>query len=594
MNIPLTSPTAPADHDARSEIRDGMRIDWNVPVRMTDGVTLRADIFRPVSEGKFPVILSYGTYAKGLAYQEGYPAQWKKMVEEHPEILQDSTNKYQNWEVTDPERWVPHNYAVVRVDSRGAGWSEGLLDPFQPRETDDAVECIEWAGTQPWSTGKVGMLGVSYYAAMQWRAAARAPNHLAAIIPWEGFNDFYRDLSRHGGVLSEFMKRWADIQSETVQYGVGTRAKKNPNTGISVAGPVTLSATQLAGNRKDVWTETARRPFDDEWYRARSVDLSKVTVPLLSCANWGGQGIHPRGNFNGYAEAGSQQKWLEVHGDSHWSLFSSAYGLAVQKRFFDHFLHDFDNGWDKTPPVTINVRHPGEKFLLRHENEWPLARTKWTKFYLDPDRQILSPTPTSFARWFEYYAFGDGVTFKMAPMEYDTEITGPMMAKLFISSSTSDTDLFLIVRLFDPEGKECTFMGSTDPNTPIANGWLRASHRALDPAKSRVYRPYHPHDRAQPLVPGEIYECDVEIVPSCIVVPKGWRLALTVRGKDYEFAGELSDFAKAFVYATRGTGGMTHNDAADRPKHVFGGRVKIHAGDGRQPYLLLPVIPRDA
>jgi predicted acyl esterase len=166
-----------------------------------------------------------------------------------------------------------------------------------------------------------------------------------------------------------------------------------------------------------------------------------------------------------------------------------------------------------------------------------------------------------------------------------------MAARLFISSTTKDADLFLIVRVFDPDGKELTFMGSTDPNTPIANGWLRASHRRLDPQKSKPWRPYHPHDRAEPLTPGEVYECDVEIVTSCIVVPKGWRIALTVRGKDYEYEGELSEFGKTFHYGTRGTGGMTHNDPDDRPADVFGGRVTLHAGGAREAYLLLPVIP---
>ena len=186
---------------------------------------------------------------------------------------------------------------------------------------------------------------------------------------------------------------------------------------------------------------------------------------------------------------------------------------------------------------------------------------------------------------------GDGVTFWMPPMEEETEITGPMAAKLFVSSSTEDADLFLIVRVFDPEGKELTFMGSTDPHTPIANGWLRVSHRALDPEKSTFYRPYHPHDKAEKLTPGQVYECDVEIVTSCIVVPVGWRVALTVRGKDYEYTGEPNEFAKQFHYSTRGTGGMTHNDPDDRPPAVFDNKVTLHAGSGRDPYLLLPIIP---
>jgi predicted acyl esterase len=241
--------------------------------------------------------------------------------------------------------------------------------------------------------------------------------------------------------------------------------------------------------------------------------------------------------------------------------------------------------------VQLNVRHPGEKFVLRHENEWPLARTQWTKFFLDANGSKLSTTPVAQATTVEYDATGSGVTFTTAPLAVDTEITGPMAAKLFVSSSTRDADLFVIVRVFDPAGRELTFMGSTDPNTPIANGWLRASHRRLDAAKSLPYRPYHPHDRAEPLTPGEVYECEIEIVTSCIVVPAGWRVALTVRGKDYEYEGELSEFGKKFHYGTRGTGGMTHADADNRPADTFNGKVTLHAGGGRDAYLLLPVIP---
>lgn len=575
----------------RSEIRDGMRITWHQPIAMDDGIVLRADVYRPIEDGRYPVILSYGVYAKGLAYQDGYPMQWEKMVADHPEILEGSTNKYQNWETTDPERWVPHGYAVVRVDSRGAGWSPGFMDPSGPREIDDLYRCIEWAGREPWSNGKVGMLGISYYASNQWRVAGKHPPHLAAIIPWEGQNDRYRDSGYHGGILSQFQERWAKVQVINVQYGRGERAKTNPNTGESVAGPITLSDEELAKNRVNVFEELKKHPLDDEWHRERSADLSLVTTPLLTCANWGGQGIHPRGNFNGFTETPAGQKWLEVHGDSHWSLFSSAYGLDLQKRFFDHFLKGIDNGWSQQPPVQLNIRHPGEKFVLRHENEWPLARTRWTKLYLDPAGMRLSPEPVAPAGKVEYEALGNGVTFWMPPLERETEITGPLAAKLFISSATTDADLFLIVRVFDPDGRELTFMGSTDPNTPIANGWLRASHRRLDRQTSQPYRPYHPHDRVEPLTPGEVYECDVEILPTCIVMPAGWRVALTVRGKDYEYEGELGEFGKTFHYGTRGTGGMTHADPDSRPADVFGGRVTLHAGGGRESYLLVPIIP---
>lgn len=579
------------DVKARTEVRDGMRITWHQPILMDDGTVLRADVFRPIEDGKYPVILTYGIYAKGVAYQDGYPLQWAKMVTDYPEILEGSTNKYQNWEVTDPERWVPDGYVCVRVDSRGAGWSPGFMQPNSPTEIEDLYRCIEWAGTEPWSNGKVGMLGISYYARNQWRVAGLQPPHLAAIIPWEGANDPYRDSGYHGGILSQFQELWSKVQVVNVQYGRGDGARTNPNTGESVAGPVTLSDEELAANRVNAYEELKGHPLDDDWHRARAADLSLVTVPVLTCANWGGQGIHPRGNFNGFIEAASEQKWLEVHGDSHWSLFSSGYGLDLQKRFFDHFLKGIANGWEATPPVMLNVRHPGEKFVLRYENEWPLARTEWTKLYLDPQNRQLSLEAPAVKSSVTYEALGDGVTFRFPPFDSDTELTGPMAAKLFVSSDTEDADLFLIVRVFDPDGHEVTFMGSTDPNTPIANGWLRVSHRKLDPDRSLPYRPYHPHDRVEALTPGVVYECDVEILASCLVIPAGWELALTVRGKDYEYDGEVGEFAKTFHYATRGTGGMTHNDRDDRPLDTFGGMVTLHAGDGREPYLLVPVIP---
>lgn len=295
-----------------SDERDGMRIDWQVPVRLSDGAVLKADVYRPPAGGRYPVILSHGVYAKGLPFNGPiYRMQWDKLVAKDPSVLEGSTNKYQAWEVTDPERWVPHGYAVVRVDSRGAGWSPGLLAPRSPQEFSDICETVEWAGTQEWSSGKVGILGISYYAVMGWAAASRRSRHLAALIAWEGFNDQYRDAFYHGGVLSEFTRRWQPTQINPIQYGQGERAPVNPNTGRSVAGPVTLPEEELDAKRVDYFSEIKAHPLYDDWHRARAIDLSRIEVPLLSAANWGGQGIHPRGNFNGFVYAGSQEKWLE-------------------------------------------------------------------------------------------------------------------------------------------------------------------------------------------------------------------------------------------------------------------------------------------
>ena len=376
---------------AKSEIRDNMQIDWDAPITMDDGVVLRADVYRPVGNGKFPVILSYGPYAKGLSFQEGYKSQWSRVTKSAPNVLQGSSNKYQNWELVDPEKWVPDGYACVRVDSRGAGRSPGDLDVWSAREAKDIYECVEWAGTQGWSNGKVGINGISYYAMNQWNAGALRPPHLAALCIWEGSSDYYRELARHGGILCDFLSSWYPRQVASVQHGVGSRGAKSVVTGELVAGPETLPSEELAKARADTPAEAKRRPLRDDYYAARTADFAQIEAPLLSAGNWGGVGLHTRGNFEGWLRAGSAQKWLEVHGDTHFTHFYSEYGEALQKRFFGHFLKGEDTGWSKQPRVALNIRHPGEKFVLRAENEWPLARTQWTKYFLQPDGQSLGP-----------------------------------------------------------------------------------------------------------------------------------------------------------------------------------------------------------
>jgi len=566
-----------------------MRIEWDAPIAMDDGLVLRADVFRPSDEGRHPVILSYGPYAKGLSFQEGYKSNWARLIRAAPEVLEGSSNKYQCWELVDPEKWVPDGYVCVRFDSRGAGRSPGVIDIWSAREARDLYHCIEWAAAQPWSSGKVGMNGISYFATNQWQVGALRPPHLAALCIWEGFSDYYRELARHGGILSGFTESWYERQILRMQHGVGERGARSVVTGEPVAGPETLAPEVLAKNTTDPAGEALRRRVVDDYYRSRMVDFGKIQAPLLSAANWGGQGLHPRGNYEGFLAAGSKEKWLEVHGDTHFTHFYSNYGMGLQKRFFGRFLKGADTGWDRQPRVSLNIRRPGERFTLRAENEWPLARTQWTKMYLHPDGQLKSVTVTDSSK-LSYDVTGEGLTFSTPPMREELEITGPVAAKLWLSSDTTDADVFLVMRVFDPAGKEVTFVGSNDPRTPVGLGWLRASHRKLDPERSRPYRPWHAHDDEQPLTPGAPVELDIEMWPTCIVVPPGYRLALTVRGKDYEYDGTDAGIANA-PYPMKGIGPFTHADPRDRPASIFGGRKTLHFAAGRMPYVLLPIIP---
>ncbi|MEP9378518.1 CocE/NonD family hydrolase [Aquabacter sp. CN5-332] len=577
-----------------SEVRDGMQIDWDLPITMDDGVVVRADVYRPTKPGKYPVIITYGPYAKWLAFQDGYKTAWDIMVEEHPDVPAGSTNKYQSWETVDPEKWVPDGYAVVRVDSRGSGRSPGYVDHFSPRETKDFHDCIEWAAVQPWSNGKVGANGISYYAINQWQVAALAPPHLKAMCVWEGAGDWYRDKNHQGGIVCTFQANWYDMQSVSVQHGLGTNGPKSNINGDWVCGPDTLSDAELRKNRSDFGQMIFDHPLDDQYHRDRSAHWDKIKIPFLSAGNWGGNSLHLRGNVEGFVRAASEQKWLEMHGSRHWTLFYADYGVELQKRFFGHFLKGEDTGWDKQPKVQLNIRHPGEKFVIRHENEWPLARTQWTKLYLNFARQSLDWTPPEGGvNEVSFPASGDGLMFRTKPFAHDTEITGPSAAKLFLSSSTDDADVFLVLQVFDPEGHEVVFKGALDPHTPIAQGWLRASHRKLDKALSTEYRPYHTHDEKQPLTPGEAAELDVEIWPTCIVIPKGYTLALSVRSKDYVYTGgsggRLSNMKNEFT----GCGPFLHNDPRDRTPNITGAELTLRGGKGEN-YILVPIIPEKA
>jgi predicted acyl esterase len=190
-----------------------------------------------------------------------------------------------------------------------------------------------------------------------------------------------------------------------------------------------------------------------------------------------------------------------------------------------------------------------------------------------------------------FEAMGEGVTFLTPPMEQETEITGPSAVKLFVSSTTKDADVFIVLRVFTGDLKEVVFQGAIDPHTPIAQGWLRASHRKLDKKLSTPYRPYHTHDRKQPLTKGKPVELDIEIWPTSIAVPVGHRIAVSIRGKDYEYGGASGGKLSNFKNELTGCGPFLHNKPEDRPPAVFSGVTTLHFASGKAPYLLLPVIP---
>ena len=354
-----------------------------------------------------------------------------------------------------------------------------------------------------------------------------------------------------------------------MQHGYGERGAAQRGDRRAGRGAGDAAGRLLAKNRIDPGAEALKRPLDGPYYRERSPKFEKITVPLLSAANWGGMGLHPRGNFEGYLAAASKQKWLEVHGNSHFAPFYRPDGEALQKRFFGHFLKGENTGWDKQPPVQLQVRHPGEKFVMRDEQEWPLARTQWTQFYLDPASRTLAAS-RSRARPSSTKPSATALASLCRRRRRRSRSPGRWRPS---SSSlrTRPMPTFPCACVFSIRRARRFY--SSAPTIPACrSAWVGCAPRSASsiPSVSLPYRPYHPHDESWPLKPGEPVELDIEIWPTSIVVPPGYRFVLNVRGKDFDHGLGDRGFANA-PYPMRGTGNLLHNDPQDRPPAIFGG-----------------------
>jgi uncharacterized protein len=521
-----------------------LQVDNDVMIPTRDGEAVCANVFRPTESGKFPVIMTMGPYPKDIPFEVWNPVAWKHVPE---------TGKYMHWETVNPEWWVPLGYAVIRCDSRGTGKSPGRARLLSVSEAEDFYDAVEWAGTQPWSNGKVGVMGISYFAMTAWRVAAQRPPHLAAIAPWEGAVDLYRDANRHGGIFSDgFIRAWASHRRERSKDAEAAEASTE------------ASAALLA-------PETYV-----DMYARNNPNLADIEVPLLSAGNWGGAGLHLRGNVEGYLGAGSKHKIMQIHVGDHVVPFYALEGRLLQLRFLEQFLRGVDSGITREPPIRLAIRDDGDRYHWRYENEWPIARTVWTEYHLDAERRTLTtdePAGQSNVTYSAERGANDAsVAFSTAPFADTTEVTGPIALRLWVSSSGDDADLFAVIRNVAPDDSEVTYPGPLPegPRIAAAYGWLRASHRKLDPARSTPCRPYHSHDEIQKLTPGQPVRVEIEIWPTSIVFPAGHRLVLEIGARD----DERTIFQ--------------HSDPRDR---VYGGTNTIHAGGRFDSRLLVPIIP---
>ncbi|MBS3181180.1 CocE/NonD family hydrolase [Leucobacter manosquensis] len=487
--------------------RHGLRIEKDLPVVLRDGVTIYVDAFLPEGGDPVPVLLAWGPYGKHWITDRTFPG-----ADVDPEWISPLTG----FEAPDPVFWCANGYGVLLADPRGLWHSEGVFPHNGPQERDDLYDTIEWIGAREWCTGSVGMLGVSYLAGSQYQAAVAGPPSLKAISPWECFSDWYREFATHGGI------------PET-----GFRPRVAQNVSYS------LTATE------DPQANIIARPLDDPYYAEKYGPLHEIAVPAYVVASWSDHGLHTRGTLNAFSAMGSAQKWLEVHGQKKWRHFYAPESRARQLAFFDTFLKGEDRGIRDWPRVHLEVRDdPREqRSTWRTAPAWPPSEHHRSLFlHAGNARLVESPAPESEV---QFDPRAETAQFSYV-FERDTELIGPMSLRLWLRVDDAneapanptldilDADVFVAVGKLNRAGDEVTFpVNALFDDGPVALGWLRASHRAIDAVRSTALVPWHPHTGEQPLEPGRPVCLEVEIWAQATRFAAGETLVLSVQGRDF-------------------------------------------------------------
>jgi predicted acyl esterase len=515
-----------------------LEIERNVAIPLRDGVRIYADVYRPVAQRDgLPLLLAWGPYGKhALSNRVFWP-----LSGVDPAWLSELTP----FEGPDPVFWGRHGYAVAVVDPRGAWLSEGDFHHHGQQEAEDCHDAIQWLAEQAWCNGRVGMTGVSYLAVVQYLAATQRPPALAAINPWEGFSDFYREFAYHGGI---------------------------PETGFL---PRAAQSTQYSLQRyEDTLANVQAHPLIDGFWLAKAIDLESIVTPAYVVASWSDQGLHLRGTLEAWRRMRSPDKWLEVHGQKKWAHYYRPESRERRLAFFDHYLKQQRTRWPSWPRVRIEVRERAGVAQERAEQEWPLARTQYQQLWLDSAAPALVAACPRSAASLAYDAIGGSARFDWR-FAQDTELSGYAKLRVWMEAQgADDLDVFVALQKLAADGSLVGFcFYAFHDNGPVALGWLRASHRALDAVRSTAAQPVHAHRHEDPLPRGEPVPLDIEIWPAATLFRAGESLRLVIQGADiYSESPPQLPFAR-------------HTQLRNAGRHI------IHAGGAYDSHLLVPVIP---
>jgi len=544
----------------------------DVPVTLRDGTVIYTDIFRPVDNEKHPAIMAWSPYGKEIG------GQWLDDVPFRSGVPMDAVSGLQKFEGPDPAYWVQHGYVIINPDSRGAYESQGNLNYWGHENSLDGRDTIEWAAAQPWSNGKIGMSGNSWLTVSQWFIAGEQPPHLAAIAPWEGFVDHFRETANRGGIPNPiFPEKIFD-----------TFASRN----------------LIEDQPRMVVTHTLM----DGYWQDKIAKLSNINIPAYVVASYTNP-VHTHGTFRGFQQIASKDKWLRVHNTNEWMDYYEPKHVEELRKFFDHYLNNEDNDWEKTPRVRISVLHPGHQDVVdRVEKNFPLPQTKYEKLYLNRNG-ALSDKNDKAEQQISYDVSQPGNNTFTIKFDKDTELTGYMKLHLNVAAEGSDDmELVALVEKLDKDGNRIP-----DPMTGQliqSQGFLRVSQRGLDMKQSTDYDPIIASTKEELLNPGEIVAVDIPIWPMGMKYHAGESLLLTIVPYMAPDGSMVPPFGTAKVSISKD--GYTYNPADKVEMKELGGYVKdefepseqvlppasrnkgrhiIYMGGKYKSYLQIPVIP---
>jgi len=512
-----------------------IRVDKNIYVKMRDGVSLACDIYRPDAEGKFPALLGMSPYSKEVQTLKVPPKSF-------------TTREFAVLEAGDTEFFVTRGYVHVIADIRGTGYSEGKYDMCSIKEQEDGYDLVEWIAQQPWCNGNVGMLGISYFAFIQYLVAAQQPPHLKAIFPHDGWGDMYRDVSHHGGILMHgWLPLWAQgdgimswnaipvSKSIYAEEELSRRVEKWKKNGVINKSPH-LYLPLIFPNLKPTMFDWIINEFDGPYYWERSAytKYDKIKVPAFLGSEMHDQPvvIHLPGALSAWAGINAPKK-LAIRPSPPARPFHEFHDEIL--RWYDYWLKGIDTGIMDEPPIKAWVRGAND---WKYSDEWPLAETKWTNYYLRTNNILqeiplaTEETPDSFNHKpvlpltrssFPLDPMPEYLLYTTEALNQDTEVIGPIALYLYASISSDDADFIVKLKDVSPDGTEFV----------LSRGWLKASHREIDPERSKPWQPFHPHTSATPVIPGDINEYAIEIRPIANLFRKGHKIKLEIWSCDY-------------------------------------------------------------